>query len=197
MNVTDVINDDSIEPVELAQLHIQCKAPLGGQQSLDQLELRGELYLVAEGNQLVAYGAREVGLATARQLEAEDVLCAFDNTAIAEGGPIWSDRSVPLPSAGRTGCSTGQRSRRSARAWPDRDLFITRCGPVELLGQCFATDGHPSGGQGQLTDPQDLEREVWGSSDTRAWTRKRVNTALSDRLHLDFSIGLLAFTLLI
>ena len=71
---------------------------LGGEQALDERVGGGEQHAVAALDQLVADGADEVGLATARQAERQEVVAALEDwgfdTEAADGWShlTWADR---------------------------------------------------------------------------------------------------------
>jgi len=78
LHIADVVEDHSVVGIERGELLLEAQIALGGEQSLDEREGRGEEDAVAALNELVADRADEVRLAASRQPEREDVVAALD-----------------------------------------------------------------------------------------------------------------------
>ncbi len=91
LDVSEVVTNDGVEAVEDGELGFEAKVALGGEQTLNERERRGEQHAVAALDQLVADGAHEVSLAAAGQSEREEIVPALDERALAQGRQLLDD----------------------------------------------------------------------------------------------------------
>ena len=139
--VADIVQEQDVEVVQLAQLSGQVEVALGGEQVLHQAVGRREEDGVAGFHQAVARGAQRVGLAGAGEPEGQHV-DAVVQMASARGGPAAGIR------ASGAGDKTGRPVVRAAGAAVGQRLLHCadgRC--VRAMVECHQFERHQSGAE--------------------------------------------------
>ncbi|VVE86073.1 hypothetical protein PSP31121_05712 [Pandoraea sputorum] len=81
LDVTDVIENETLEAIELGQFLRQAQIAFGGQQTLHERRGGREQYRATKFDQGVSQGAGEMALARARAADGHDVDCVFEECA--------------------------------------------------------------------------------------------------------------------
>ena len=90
--IVQVVQEQEVEVVQLAQPAGQVQVALGGEEFLHQAVGRSEEDGVASFHQAVAQGAQGVGLAGAGQSEGQDVHAPIDETALGQMVKLLAQR---------------------------------------------------------------------------------------------------------